>query len=227
MTRNFKALALALATAIAFAAFASPASAVEHHFTGQSGQNITVDSNNLLVHTPTTGGTEGFSCNKVGASGNLPAVTNTSLTVELSYSECSTHNGLSATVNSMKCHYTFQGLTTTGNPTGNEHANVEIKCDTAGAEEPKGTTTRVTIFNLACSRVPPQTLKHAVRYTGRSDTNPDGIEVQTTAHGYESITEGECKNKEGVGADQRHLNGVYTGNIIVHTPGGLTLNTTS
>jgi hypothetical protein len=88
---------------------------------------------------------------------------------------------------------------------------------------PEGLSTKVTIFGLKCVTTPPQTIKHAARYV---DLGGGKVEIQTTAHGIESITEGECKNKEGVGEDQKHNNGVYAGNVTVTAKSGVSLAAT-
>lgn len=221
MTRNLKVLALVLATAFTFTALASAALAATHHFTGTVGTPLKVIENNEQVVTTTTGGKEGFRCKQISVNGKVGAATSTEVTVEPFYTNCETEGELAAvvTVEPNGCHYTFFGTTTTGNPTGGEHANVEINCNTTGSE---GIKNKITALKLACVLVPPQLVKHAVRYV---DLENNKVEIQVTAHGFEIKTEGSCKNKEGVGENQIHSNGSYTGNITVEG-GTLTTNAT-
>ena len=224
MTRNLKVLGMALAMAFAFAAFASAASAATHHFDGGAGETLSVVTNENQVFTTTTGGTQGFICKGVAFNSTLEVATSTSVTVEPLYTNCHTEeNGVETTtqmtLTTNGCHYTFQGLTTSGNPTGGEHANVELSCPEGAA----GMTTDVTAFKLRCTNVPPQTIAHAVRY---EDLGNGQVKVIPTAHGIESKTEGVCEGKEGVGSDQIHNNGSYTGSVTVSTPNGVSLSTT-
>lgn len=204
MTRNLKALGVALAVAFAFAATATAASATTHHIHGTPGK-LSVTGNTINQFTSTTGSGKGYTCETVGVEGELIEETSTSITVEPKYSNCfETENDVKGKVKVFVrpngCHYTFTGLTTSGNPTGGEHATVDIVCP-AG----KQIEIRATGLELICSDIPEQEVKDAVRY---NDLGTGTVEVQATAHGIKSTTTGACGEGE-------HNNGGYTGNVTV------------
>lgn len=80
----------------------------------------------------------------------------------------------------------------------------------------------MTALKLKCVLIPPQLIKHAVRYV---DSASGEIEVIATAHDIESKTTSPCQNKGGVGENQIHLNGGYTGNFTI-SGASLTTNAT-
>ena len=223
MTRNLKVLGMAFAMLFAFAAFASAASAVEHHFNGTAGDHPFVTANEAQVFTPTTGGSQGFICHEVEVHGEIEEATKTSVTVEPEYvnGSCFTEeNGVETTtkafVSTNECHYTFEGLTTSGNPTGGEHAEVKLTCPAGKAIEIK-----VTAFKLSCARIGEQNIADAVRY---EDLGNGEVKVIPTAHGIQSTTVGAaCEGKEG---GNSHNNGSYTGSVTVGAPNGVSLSTT-
>ena len=187
---------IALISSFALTALASPAMAADHHFNGTEGDPLEATANEDQVFTPTTGGTQGFICHEVAVTGEVEAETAGSLTVEPEYvgGSCFTEeNGEETTtkafIEASGCHYTLQGATTEGNPTGGEHANLSIVCP---AEE--SISIRVTTFNLGCVSIPPQTISDSVRY---EDLGNGDVKVIPTAHGIESTTEGVCEGKEG------------------------------
>ena len=219
MTRNLKALGLALIAAFAMSAVAaSAASAVNHHFTGTSGEALTTESIGEQVFESTTGEEKGYKCKKVVTEkGTVPAGTVTSVPTTPKYEECSTFGppGV-ANVKQEGCEFVFTGNTTTGNPTGGEHANVDIVCP-AG----KSIIIQATGLKLNCSTVYPQEIKHAVRYENET-TAGNGkthVRIKATAHGILSKTIGVCAE-----APETHTNGSYTGEVTVSAPSGISVS---
>ena len=226
MTRILKAHGMAFAMLFAFAAFASAAPAATHHFDGSPGDAFEVVENSNQVFTFTTGGSIGFVCHEAMPGGEVEEETATTLTIDPAYDDCFDEwNGeeLSSRPNlrSNGCHYTFQSTTLEGNPTGGEHAGLEIGCDDP---ETPGMTTTVTALELPCVLIPPQTIEHAVRY---EELEEGSVEVDVTAHGIQSITETVCRGSEGANeTSQVHANGSYSGSIVLTTRNGLSLTTT-
>jgi len=221
MTRNLKALGLALVAVFAMSVVgASAAQAASHHFDGTVGDALEAHALTTQIFKPVTGEPKQFECTEIKVAGKVEEATATSVTVEPLYSGCTAftppETTVSASVKPNGCHYRFTGVTTTGNPTGGEHATVDVICP-----EGKEIEIRVTGLNLKCSTVPAQEVKDAVRYEEDS-SNPEGaVIVKATAHGFESKT---VESLAGCGTET-HTNGTYVGEATVTAPHGVKLTT--
>jgi hypothetical protein len=193
MTRNLKALGLALFAVFALGAIgAQAASAVTIHKFHSDGPKTIVTG---------TGGVQKFEvgaagiveCKKLTAQGTETgtevsagtfANAENKVTVVPKYEECS-FGGQPATVNFHHCAYVFFGETTAGNPTGGEHANVEIECE--------GPENKITVHTVNCTiTIGPQLVKHAVRYENELGV-PSATRTISTAH---AIVVGKVRNTE-------------------------------
>ena len=105
MTRNLKALGLALVAVFAMSALAAgSASAAEFH---SEGENTTVKASQVTTHVFKTTAGE-VTCAKATFEGNQAAKTASSITVNASYTECHINffgTKVSATVNMNGCDY--------------------------------------------------------------------------------------------------------------------------
>ena len=220
MALNLKAFGLTLIAALVMSAVAaSAASAVNHHFTGTAGDALSSESiGGGQIFEMTTGEGKGKECKKVGIEkGTVPAGTVTSFGVVPKYDECKTFNPTgAANVKQEGCEFVFTGNTTQGNPTGGEHANLDIVCP-----EGKSIITQVTGLKLNCNTVYPQEVKHAVRYENETTagSGKTHVRVKVTAHGILSKTIGICAE-----APETHTNGSYTGDITVSAPNGISIS---
>lgn len=208
MTRNLKAIGLALCAAFAMSAVAAAsASAVEDHITSSaSTTNLSVASNTPQKFFATTNNAEEFiECKKVSVSGSLPSTTNTEVTVKPQYDECMAHKPgvtVSATVTDTEknCHYTFKGLTQESVTPG-EHATVNLDCDgTTGIE------VHLTAFKFKCIAVQDQSLV-GVKYANAANGD---VKLTATVHGIQSETISSTACSAG-----EHNDGLYTGEVTV------------
>jgi hypothetical protein len=182
MTRNLKALGLALLSICAMGAvMAQGASATEvkHQFHSDGLETI-ITGINVGKDKFQVGSAGTVECGKTQTEATQTAEKEVSsgtfesdtLTVIPHYSEC-TFGGQPATVTFNHCAYVFDSDTTDGNPDGSLHANVEIEC--SGGSEIEVDTSLCTITIAA------QTVKHAVRYEKDLLNEGSASLVQTTA----------------------------------------------
>jgi hypothetical protein len=223
MNRKLKALGLALSMALMLSTVAvSTASA--HKFKGGTEPTyLSAVSGGHHIFEAVTGEHKPVICGQVNVTGTVTKTAAETLTVEPTYSECSTYQTKAggkttatadtekvstATVVSTGCHYTFSGTTTKGNPTSEvqEHANVEI-FDKSGSCN--GIEFKVTALGLKCITAPIQTIKHAAKYTNTVTITREDLIIEATAHGIETTTTGVC------GEEKTHTNGGYTGSATV------------
>jgi len=191
MSRNLKAVGLALLAICAMGALAAQgASATTHKFHSDG------------IHTTFTGkAIEGNHTFAVGTAGTVECTTaefkgtqtgvetpagsgtwvSDTLTVIPKYTGC-TFGGQPATVTVPHCAYVFYGETTSGNSTGGEHATVELECSEGG---------KIEIDTSVCTiTVGPQKIKDAVRYENDTESS---IIVKATAH---KVVTGKVKSTE-------------------------------
>ena len=112
MTRNLKALGLALIAAFAMSAVAaSAASAVNHHFTGTAGDALTTESIGEQVFESTTGEEKGYKCPTVKTvKGTVPEGTVTSVATTPEYEGCKSFGPPGpAKVKQEECEFVFKG----------------------------------------------------------------------------------------------------------------------
>jgi hypothetical protein len=226
MTRNIKALGLALVAALALGAvLAAGASATTHKFLVDHGSgeqaHLTAEAENTQVFMwSTTNSKKRFSCNKVNIVTGTGTVKDgaSEATAGSKYEECVAIDEEAGKEVAMfpefnKCHYLFFGETTKGNPTENgEHANVEIKCEKVGEE----IEFKVTALKLKCDNIPQQVIKHAVRYENKTtESGITDITIKFTPHNIKNTTLNTVACPTGTGSPVEHTNGLYTGNVTV------------
>jgi hypothetical protein len=184
MTRNLKALGLALLAVFALGAIgAQAASAVTIHKFHSDGPKTIGTGVNVGAHKFEVGAVGVIECKKLTSQG-----TNTGTEVSAGtfanaegkgttvpkFEECS-FGGQPATVNFHHCALVVFGETTAGNSTGGEHANVEIECE--------GPENKITVHTSNCTiTIGPQLVKHAVRFENELGV-PSATRTIVTAHG--------------------------------------------
>jgi len=178
MTRNLKALGLALLAICALGTVATSAAsaAVEHefHYDGERGVATGTGSNHEILI-----GSNPVKCKKVQSEATSQAVLVSAgtfktdqITVTPHYEECE-FGGKVATLDMMHCALVLDSDTTTGNSTGGEHAQVEIECN--------GTDVVTIITAVATITIGPQVIKDGISYKN-DPSNKNAIEGVTTAH---------------------------------------------
>ena len=216
MTRNLKALGIALAAMFAMSAVAAAsASAVQHHITSdsQSGTTyLTADALNAQNFWATTSEPNGnkISCSEVNLlNTSFEGSETTEVTAEPVYNKeertCTAFTGGSEAKASIKtngCHYLFTGETTE-DITGNQTATVHITCEGENQIE-----VRVTSLNLKCLDVPGGQTLHGIKYEEDPDEAGDGLIIDAKIHGIESKTTGAC-------GEGTHNDGLYEGRVTV------------
>jgi hypothetical protein len=122
-------------------------------------------------------------------------------------SDCS-FLGDPAGVNTTKCHYTLNANTTTGNPTGGEHAKVVLSECTEGGIVITDTTTGIKVT------VPNQTVADAVRYTNTEGATGSArdVTIKATAHAIKWTCAPKAACLAGIGANSGE-NATYSGAI--------------
>jgi hypothetical protein len=218
MNRKISALGLALLAALAFGALAAQAaSAATDHITATKEWTPTVSAKTTQVFRATTDKENPrFECTTISAtSTGLIGTTVEEIAVTPTYENCTGFNrgGTKATafVENGGCEYVFQGVTTAGNPTGGEHANVLIR----NHENTEGTChiqIKATAFKFPCASVPNQDVEHAVRYTSGAD---EDIVISATAHGITNTTTNSIACPTETGGTETHHDGSYTGDVTV------------
>ena len=240
MNRMLKTIGLALCAAFALSAVAAAtASAATDHFTGTAGSSLEVVGNNTQLFKGTTDDTKFISCNKVSVEGSLAVATDDELTVKPKYETCEAVDGetkVTAFVDTSKCAYIFQGQTTEGNPTEDEHANVLIEPITG---EECHINVTLTALKLKCVSIPDQIVTHAVTYENVPNikgSGKNGIRVNATPHSIESTTthsaacplpEQKTVVHKGHEEGLNEKSGLYTGTVeVAAIQGGATKNLT-
>jgi hypothetical protein len=219
MTRNLKALGLALVAVLALSAVAASGAAAqtEHVLRTSAGQtaHFTTKAENTQLFKGSTNDSKFFSCNEVNAKGTFKDGAKEATATNVVYSgNCVAVEGekeVLATPEFTGCDYLFTGKTTKGNPTGNEHASVHIKCPTGQAVHLK-----VTALKLNCVTIDEQAVPDAVRYkTQVTEGGREDITIEATAHNIEVTTPNTAACPTGTGGPVTHKDGLYTGNVSV------------
>ena len=184
MTRNLKALGLALLAVFALGAIGTQAaSAADAHEFHSDGPRTIITANNVG---------EGSHTFQVGAAGTVECTGATfestvvgtevvkdqtykadTITATPKYTGC-TFGGQPATVFFNDCAYVLDSDTTEGNTTvaGSKHANVDIEC---------AANNKIQVHTVNCTiTVGAQTVKHAVTYKNVTESS---VTISTTAHG--------------------------------------------
>ena len=209
MTRNLKALGIALVAMFAMSAVAAAsASAAQHHFTSSSETTyLTAHSLGEQKFWATTSEPEGnrVFCKSSGVNGMTTGLEVSEVTVEPSYGECSAFTGgseVKAKVTVNGCNYVFTGVTEE-DVTGNQTATVHLTCP---AE--KQVEVEVTGLNLKCLDMPGGQTLRGVKYETDEESEPHGLIVDAKVHGIESKTTGAC-------GEGTHNDGKYEGRVTV------------
>jgi hypothetical protein len=219
MTRNLKALGLALVAVLALSAVAASGAAAqtEHKLRTSAGQtaHFTFKAENTQLIKSSTNDTKFHSCNEVSAKGTFNDGAKEFTATNVVYSgNCVAVEGekeVLATPEFTECDYLFTGKTTAGNPTGGEHASYHIKCPVGQAIH-----TKVTALKLNCITVDAQEVPDAVRYkTQVTEGGREDITIEITAHNIEVTTPDTAACPTGTGGPITHKDGLYTGNISV------------
>jgi hypothetical protein len=182
MTRNLKALGLALLALFALGAVAASAASAAEEFHADGEKAIITGENEAGTEDSFAIGEAGtIKCKKTTLEGTNKAETTTTpgseytndkLTITPHYEECTFAGSLEAHVKFNHCAYVFSSDTTLGNTTKAEkHANVEIECAA-------GNKVEVDITGFCTLTIPAQTIKHAVRYKADTATS---VTVESTA----------------------------------------------
>jgi hypothetical protein len=198
MTRNLKALGLALLAVFAMSAVAaSGASAAEDTFTSEVAATDLTGTGGLseFRYTP---GSAAASCKTATFDGTIEGEDANEITVHPTYENDCTVFGVNATIDTEDCNYVI-----TGETDENEDAAVHIECDEPGDE--------ITITGPCTIHIPPQTPTGG----GASFANNAGdVEVKATVTGITStITHSFACTLAGIKAGT-HTNGSYIGEPV-------------
>jgi hypothetical protein len=226
MTRNLKALGLALFAAFALSALAaSTASATETQHKIKGGANptyLTVEQHPAGAQgeqkfEKLTNDTNQMKCTKFNGRGSIAGEVGDVTITNIQYSGCATFKTSDGSkiadvfVEFTECDYVFYGQTTeTPSGTAGHHATYEIKCPNAGEE----VHTKVTALKLKCATMPPQKV-HGIKYTNVKTGIKEEITLNITAHGIETTTENSAACPTPEGKTVVHKTGTYTGTATV------------
>jgi hypothetical protein len=144
MTRNLKALGLALVAVFAMSAMAASAAQAEgvSELTPQENKHVIITGEQIGKHVFITAAGQELTCETAKFDGTING-NSTTLTVEPTYSNChTTFPKLPATVTMNGCDYLFHGQLT--NPANTFKASVDIVCPSPGGVE---STIEVHIYN--------------------------------------------------------------------------------
>ena len=200
MTRNLKALGLALLAICAFGALAAQgaSAALEHEFHSAVANTIVTGKNIEGKEKFAVGAAGTVECNKsifeaqqTGTEVSANTFQSDTLTVTPRYEEC-TFGGQPATVSFNHCAYVFDSDTGETEPekeVKTQHANVEVECGKNEKEE----VSRIEIDTSVCTiTIGPQVVKHAVKYEA-DGSNESAIKIKSTAT---KVVTGKVKTTE-------------------------------
>jgi len=178
MIRNLKALGLAFVAVFAMSAVAAAgAQAAEEFHSEVEHTAIESTTSSTQIFEATTGGVQ-VVCDELEAAGEQSSATAPWVTVGINYETCQIKGQAtgSTNVNDNDCHYKLYAATT------NEHAKVDLICDTGALEIE--TNLGVTID------IPNQTIAEAVHY--EEETNAGGKKAINVVATAEDNIEYEC-----------------------------------
>lgn len=172
MTRNLKALGLAMFAVLALGALTAQGASAAKEQEFRSDGSWTVGTGASVGKIKFAAGTAGtvecdveFDDQSGGTKVGEEYLSDT-LTVTPTFPEC-TFGGHPATATANHCAFVLDSDTTTGNPEGGEHANVEIEC----AEGHK-----IEIDTISCTvTIGAQLVKHAVQFEADTTSSVTGI----------------------------------------------------
>jgi hypothetical protein len=173
MTRNLKALGLALIAALALSAVAASGASAEYKFTSGAGTtNTIVTGEQTTTHEFVTGG-QGFKCTVAKFEGTQATATTTTATITPTYENCTYGATRPIDITMNGCTYLFTGATN-----AEKHGIVHIKCPAgkvieAHITEPAGT-------NKCTLTIAEQTATGGVTYTNNLKPVPDDVTIHTT-----------------------------------------------
>jgi hypothetical protein len=207
MTRNLKALGLALVAVFALGAvMASGASA--HEFTSTSEKTILTGTSELergfVIHTNGPESTPAIECH-ADYEGTIEGKAVSSVTVTPTISNCNNVLGQAVTVTTNHCAFILEGATT------GEHAVSKLECAAFDSAHP--TTNKIVMkFGTACTlEFGEQVPKKGSRYTATTVGGFGHVTVNVTVEGFVFTKTGPlCAGVPGNGT-----NGVFTDQVTV------------
>lgn len=210
MTRNLKALGLALVAVLAIGAVAAQGAManVEHTFTSKV-QNTDYTGHATTNHTFSAGGVS-VVCEEAAFTGSEEGKATHTLPAAAEYSECSVGGILEAEVNMMGCEYVFHTETTEEEAPqatpGVEAADVTLECPS------EATNGGPTIIAPGCTLdIQPNQTLHGVHY--ENDNGNVIVEAKVHKIMYDVTEEGLCGL---VGLEEgTHSDGTYEGTATV------------
>lgn len=204
MTRNLKALGLALVAVFAMSAVAVSTAAAEvpGHFVADSAPAfLTAEATSKQVYT--AGGNQ-LTCNNVAVHTDEVSETQTNITVTPTYSGSDTYGSgpnapcegavggstVKIFVDFTKCDYNFTATTDS-----EEHAQVHIECENP---ETEGIHIKATGLKLPCYTITPQTVGGKNNESGVHYTNNEGhVDINATVNDISYHSEGVCGSETG------------------------------
>lgn len=220
MTRNIKALGLALLAAFAFSALAvqtASADTTKHQFatTGEAPTVLTGEQEAGEGKHKFTVGEATLTCEHVTFSGTVSGTEADHVSVVPSYTECHDSSGsVPVTVHVNGCTFTFHSDTeeTGEGESATTHAPVDIVC-------PSGKEITITISEAekpCVVHVPPQTGLHGVTYTNITENEKDAVTVTATVNDIKATsTGGFICLVSGLSSEVKEHKSVYTGATTV------------
>jgi hypothetical protein len=199
MTRNLKALGLAILAIVAVSAIGiSTASASFPLFHAEMADTTLTGSQGQLVANVLTTDMGELKCNDVTFSGTTPGVTFATLTLKPKYTQCQL-GGENAVVTENGCAYLFH----LGESTEPIEAKMDIEC-------PDGQ--RLVIHIPECTTtIPPQAGLQTVTFTNEGENTTRSIIADLNIAGFHYVEHGAGCANETVTTE----NGTYTGEITV------------
>jgi hypothetical protein len=213
MTRNIKALGLALVAVFAMSAVAA-SSASALHFTGGSG--ITkVHGAQVGLNVFTANGSP-VECEEATFSGAVTAATTTEQTVDPAYNKCRfASKTVNATVDINGCAFilTIPNAPNVNNP-------VHVECPTTGSIVHNGFNNTkviiVTVPGLCEITIPEQTpTGGGVKYEPGTSGGKKDLTVNANVTGIHYTTHGNCQILSGKATDFTWTDGSYVGKVTV------------
>ena len=196
MTRNLKALGLALVAMFAMSAVASSAASAEVLFHSEASETTLTGTalNNQVFSVGEGESEQAVVCEKIDVDATVSGTTNTSINVAPKYTECEAES-LTAHVYFNSCYYEFTS-----------HGSVHVRCGTTGDK----IEVRVTFLGeRQCLDIPAQTPGvSTVDYTNGGEGTTRDITLNSTAAGISYTKTGLCGS--GSGTDGR-----YSGEVTI------------
>jgi hypothetical protein len=231
MMSTLKAVALTIAMSLVLSALmAETALATTHTIKSASKSGTTYltaeaagGEAGIQVVETTTGEHVAIVCNQMKFKSSFAGESTKEITGEPVFSECwwektksgatstkETEIASTATFVTSGCHFRFKAETTAGNPTGGEHATLDV----VNKENCEHLQTTVTALKLRCFEVATEQSVHGIRYetvAGSLET----LKMKITAHGLKSTTINSVACPTKSGETEVHDNTSYLGDLTL------------